>query len=81
MSYLLFAGESYYAKGGFNDFRGSYDTHEEAAQVLVDNFEGPASGTWDWWHVIDSSTLEVVDRSSNQAHGCDWDCYVGEDDE
>lgn len=53
-NYLLFAGGFYYPSGGWDDFRGSYSTPEEAKEVAE-------SLTYiDWWHVVDSETEEIV---------------------
>lgn len=49
--YLLFAGLSYYPKGGWGDFAGSFDTLTEALAIR--------RGA-DWWHVIDSQTGKIV---------------------
>lgn len=50
--YLLFAGEYYYPSGGFNDFKGSFDTMEDAQSNIQD---------WhDWYHIVDSESLEIV---------------------
>ena len=35
--YLLFAGCCYYAEGGFADFRGSFDTVEDAKKCFGDH--------------------------------------------
>lgn len=59
--FLLFAGASYYPRGGWNDFQGDFDTLEEAQA------KGPlcrdvyyAGDFPDWWQVIDSSSGEKV---------------------
>lgn len=80
MKYLLFAGESYYAKGGFNDFQGAFDNELEARNKVAEDSANNGWHGWEWWHIINSDTQEVVARSSNQAHGCYWDCYTGEDE-
>ncbi|MGZ8887927.1 MAG: hypothetical protein ACXW1D_00045 [Halobacteriota archaeon] len=75
---MLFAGEGYYAKGGFNDFQGCFFDIESARRVVEANQASAGYDAWDWWHIIDNETLEVLDRSSYQAYGCDYNCYVGE---
>lgn len=50
--YLTFAGDRYYPLGGWEDRRLSYDTKEEAVEAV--------SGRWDWWHVVDLFTGQVV---------------------
>lgn len=44
--YLLFCFDGYYPVGGWNDFRGSYDTLQEAVEKR----------SFDYYHVIDSTT-------------------------
>ncbi len=41
--FLLFAGDTYYPSGGWEDYRGSFATLESA----VDAAKG-----WDWYHVV-----------------------------
>lgn len=50
--YLLFAGAIYYPAGGWDDFKGSFDT-------VLDALEAVKSHT-DWHHVVDSITGERV---------------------
>lgn len=72
---MIFAGESYYARGGFNDFIGAFLDVESAKLIVEDNAEGPPRAQWDWWHIIDSETLEVLAQSEAQAHGCGENSY------
>lgn len=51
--FWLFAGDQYYPLGGFSDFQGDFFTLEEAVTKA-------ANRGWDWWHVFDSETKEVV---------------------
>lgn len=51
--YLVFSGDTYYPAGGWNDFRGDFDT-EEAALAAVDRKR------FDWWHVIDATTGQEI---------------------
>lgn len=55
--YLLFSGESYYARGGWYDFAGTYDTIGAAKaagkkKMMDDNM--------DWFHVVNSETGKIV---------------------
>jgi hypothetical protein len=50
--YLLFCGDSYYPTGGWNDFKGSYKTLEEAINSSNDDN--------DWWHVVSTETWEIM---------------------
>ena len=54
--FALFAGSNYYPDGGFNDFRGSFDTSAEAVRAVAD-----LKGLVDWWHVIDLTTGQRVE--------------------
>jgi hypothetical protein len=61
--FLVFAGDDYYPSGGWGDFRGSYDTLEEALASCVCD-----PGDWtahDWMHVIDAETMEKVASSGS----------------
>jgi hypothetical protein len=50
--YHLFAGWRYYPSGGLRDLIGSYETMEEAREVIKAN-------NWDWWHIADSDMDEI----------------------
>ncbi len=57
--YLLFAGDTYYPSGGWQDFIGSFDTKEGAdAQGRIELSNGH-----NWYHVIDAQTGERVTGS------------------
>jgi hypothetical protein len=51
--YLIFAGSNYYPSGGWDDFRGSTDTLDEATSIAK-------GGRHDWWHVVDTHTETEV---------------------
>jgi len=54
--FLLFSGMIYYAEGGWNDYRGSYFTADEAktkGQALILNGLG-------WFHVVDLEQDKIV---------------------
>lgn len=55
--YLVFAGDQYYPSGGWNDFKGSYLTQEDAWDALVQLF---ATSGCDWCHVVDAVSGKVV---------------------
>lgn len=49
--YLLFAGGTYYAAGGWLDFQGTFDTLEDAVkegEILIRQEEGKP--TWERWN-------------------------------
>jgi hypothetical protein len=62
--YLLFSGCSFYANGGWIDWKGSYASLEEAtavaARIITEEDEDFSVGVDDWWHVVDVETGKVV---------------------
>jgi len=62
--YWLFGGECYYAAGGWHDRHGTYDTIAEAVTEGARLF-----AVYEWWHVVDSMTGEIVAGSESQAYG------------
>jgi hypothetical protein len=78
MAYL-FAGGSHYARGGFNDFIGAFFSLPDALAAVEAEKASKKYSDWDWWHIIDSESLEVLASSAYQAYGCDGDSqYVHE---
>lgn len=57
--YLLFAGYHYYPRGGWTDFRHSFDSLEDA---FAYGFQRDIGGRklYDWCHVLDLETWEVT---------------------
>lgn len=53
--YLLFAGAHYYPRGGWDDFKGVFETVEAAKAALGQ------VGESEWWQVVDRTTLKVVE--------------------
>lgn len=51
--YLVFAGDKWYPSGGWDDFKGDFNTIEEGKESLISI--GP-----DWWHIVDSNTGHIV---------------------
>lgn len=59
MRYALFAGGIYYPAGGAGDFRGAFETLEEAQQAAE-----VQTGPHRWWHIaeVDSDgDMRIVD--------------------
>lgn len=60
--YLLFAGSSYYPRGGWLDFIDSFDTPEEAKEVgqchdiFIFSNKEESYPKYDWFHIIDKKT-------------------------
>lgn len=51
--YLLFAGEYYYPSGGFHDYKGSFETINDArSNVMLHH---------DWYHIVDLDTLKIIE--------------------
>lgn len=53
--YLLFAGSVYYPDGGWDDFKDSFDTREQAIEEC-----NQWKGRYGWAHVIDAQTGEKL---------------------
>jgi hypothetical protein len=53
--YLVFAGDSYYPGGGWEDFVDSFDSLDEAHASAA-----TAQEKSDWSHVVDTHTGQVV---------------------
>ena len=51
--YLLFAFDNYYPSGGWSDFRGDFETLEEALEAS----KGVGLDVWD---IVDSETKKVI---------------------
>lgn len=64
LRYMLFSGPTYYPDGGFNDYRGSYESVEEAVAEIT--LRRDQTRMVDWFHVVDKQTLEIV-REWNDA--------------
>lgn len=70
-SFLLFGGQAYYARGGWNDFVEGFDSIEEAkikAESLRVQKEREMEG-FEWWHVVDASTRQIIFRSKGRPYG------------
>ncbi len=55
--FALFAGERYYPSGGWCDFKGTFDSKQDAAVYWLDKYSDDCSP---WFHVIDLKTLIKV---------------------
>lgn len=77
MRYLIFAGESYYAHGGGNDFRDATDDFSEAKRmaqewsVRVIDEPDLDRQSLDWGHVFDTELMQVVWRTWVTPYGDD----------
>jgi cellobiose phosphorylase len=50
--YIVFSGDNYYPIGGWEDFKDSFNTLEEAREYQ--------SNMPDWFHIVDLQTMEIV---------------------
>jgi hypothetical protein len=57
--YLLFSGWDYYPRGGWNDFKGSFDTVDKAKQALNALYDKDME-KYTWSHIIDSETEKAI---------------------
>lgn len=60
--YAVFAGEQYYPCGGWGDYQGSYDTHDEA-------FAAAGAGKSDWFEVVDLTLGVEVTKQGDPIDG------------
>jgi hypothetical protein len=63
--FVLFAGITYYASGGWLDMQGDYADLESAwaaAQKLME------SDWFEWWQIVDLYSGNIVSKSESQAH-------------
>jgi len=55
---MLFAGNNYYPEGGWEDFRGEYDSIEEAKKVLLRDFKDKFGILSDGWaHFVEDGKI------------------------
>jgi hypothetical protein len=64
--YLVFAGNSCYADGGWLDLEGNTDTIEEATAIAL---AATANISSPWHHVVDTTTMEIVSGVSGVVTG------------
>lgn len=57
---MLFAGSSYYPHGGWEDFRGFFETIEDAKKWLQDNFDNIGIGCCLWAHIVVNFKIALV---------------------
>ena len=71
--YWLFAGAQHYAAGGWHDRHGTYDTIAEAVAEGTRqrgfSWSARLQDVYEWWHVVDIATGEIVAGSGSQAYG------------
>ena len=57
--YLLFAGEEHEEEGGIKDFKGDFDSIVDA-EKRVKKEESIGGAKFDWWHIVDRQSFEIV---------------------
>jgi hypothetical protein len=57
--FLLFGGDQYYPLGGWQDYKGDFDTKEQALKEA-------ANWSWDWYQIVDSKKGEIVEEHSKR---------------
>lgn len=62
--YLLFFGMDYYPAGGWSDFKGDFDTIEEA-DARFQQFEKSSSSLNGRWYQIIDTTNKLIVRELN----------------
>ena len=64
--FALFGGDEFYPGGGFDDFRGTFATLDEAVShgnlVLLDDETATYTREVDWYHVVDLRIMRIVAR-------------------
>ena len=60
--YLLFAGDTYYPRGGMRDLKGDFEylTEAKLAAAEGESMIGNEGSGYDWWHVFDTQEMCVV---------------------
>ena len=60
--FLLFTHDTYYPGGGWHDFKGDFDTKEEAEELGAKylTWDNPQKWENDQWHIVDMETGEEV---------------------
>lgn len=68
LRYLVFAGQSFYADGGWLDFIGSQSSLADAEATGERVCDGKPFSP-DWWHVVDTETAAIVSGKSGTYTG------------
>jgi len=58
--FLLFAGDTYYPKGGINDFVKDFTSLNEAKEAA----KGFSNDSFEWYHIYDTKTKTKIDLKS-----------------
>jgi hypothetical protein len=55
ITHVLFAGDSYYPSGGWNDVIEKFESCDEAINAMR-----ASNKEFDWWHLVDLTTDSIV---------------------
>ena len=64
--FILFGGDTYYPGGGMADYRGKYETLDNAiiaAKTQEFSNEWTTENLCQWWHVLDLDSWQIVASS------------------
>jgi hypothetical protein len=67
MTFVLFSGETFYARGGWHDSPTLFDTLHEAIARGEERLAEPCHH--DWYHVVNLRSGTIVAKSAEQAYG------------
>lgn len=61
-NFLLFAGENYYPRGGYDDLIAKAATEDELRDIIAANEDKPryGSGRFQWWQIVNAKTNVIV---------------------
>lgn len=60
--FLVFSGDSYYPIGGWQDFKSSFETENEAIRYLA------SKNDYDWAHIVDLDTGLIIFAASDNVY-------------
>ncbi|XAO54390.1 hypothetical protein [Yersinia phage vB_YenM_P8] len=65
-NFLLFAGDSYYPRGGYADLIAKAATEDELRVIIKENENKPCYGSnrFDWWQIVNANTHTIVDEGT-----------------
>lgn len=61
---MLFAGKSYYPEGGFKDFKGYFNSEDEAKLFLQKNID---DCDFEWFHFVDLTHNIIIFQGYRQS--------------
>lgn len=62
VNFLLFAGDNYYPRGGYDDLIAYAETEDELRQIIEDNKSKRFGDSFDWWQIVNAHTHTIVDK-------------------